>query len=167
MWIKFKNFKVILSIITVIALFAVVRFQQIIQQATNKLTSDVSASISTAGHSHRLKNVTSKPITAYTILSKGNGILFMETTDRMKPPSLALCAIESAARVYPDRPVVFFMKGLGDIMTEEDEHRIRKHFPTFLPFDNIYFFPLKMEELFMYTPLLTWYKKVCMPWGNG
>ncbi|XP_040204660.1 alpha-1,4-N-acetylglucosaminyltransferase-like [Rana temporaria] len=158
MWIKLTKFKVIL--ITVITLFGVVCFQQKNQQATSKLTSNVLASISTDNQSHRLKNVTSKPITAYTILSKGNGILFMETTDRMEPPSLVLCAIESAARVYPDRPVVFFMKGLGDIMTEEDEHRIRKHFPTLLHFDNIYFLPLKMEELFMYTPLITWYKKV-------
>ncbi|XP_018426690.1 PREDICTED: alpha-1,4-N-acetylglucosaminyltransferase-like [Nanorana parkeri] len=121
---------------------------------------DVWSSVSNDRHFHGSTNVTYKPITQYTILNKGNGILFMETTDRMEPPSLVLCSIESAARVYPDRPVVFFMKGLEDIITEEDEHRVRKHFPTLSSFDNIYFFPLRMEELFMYTPLMTWYKKV-------
>ncbi|XP_063771608.1 alpha-1,4-N-acetylglucosaminyltransferase-like [Pseudophryne corroboree] len=94
------------------------------------------------------------------VLSQGNGILLMETTDRMQPPSLVLCAIESAARVYPDRPVVYFMKGLGDINTEEDEIRTRKQFPTLASFANVYFFPLRMEELFTDTPFLPWFKKV-------
>ncbi|XP_063771605.1 alpha-1,4-N-acetylglucosaminyltransferase-like [Pseudophryne corroboree] len=105
-------------------------------------------------------NATSNSVSPDAVLRQGNGILLMETTDRMEPPSLVLCAIESAARVYPDRPVVYFMKGLGDINTEEDENRTRKHFPTLSSFDNIYFFPLKMEELFTDTPLQLWYKKV-------
>ncbi|XP_075034497.1 alpha-1,4-N-acetylglucosaminyltransferase-like [Mixophyes fleayi] len=94
------------------------------------------------------------------MLRQGHGILLMETTDRMELPPLVLCAIESAARVYPDRPVVFFMKGLSDINTEEDENRALKHYPTLSSLDNIYFFPLRMEELFTGTPLLPWYKKV-------
>ncbi|KAM5165095.1 alpha-1,4-N-acetylglucosaminyltransferase-like [Mantella aurantiaca] len=97
---------------------------------------------------------------ANTILRQGNGILFTETTDRMEPPSLVLCAIESAARVYPDRPVIFFMKGLRNIMTEKDENRTREHFPSLSSFHNIYFLPLRMNELFDHTPLLTWFKKV-------
>ncbi|XP_072263725.1 alpha-1,4-N-acetylglucosaminyltransferase-like isoform X2 [Pyxicephalus adspersus] len=156
MWKKLRNFKVLL--ITTIVLLAVLCFRQKNQQAQQKL--DILASISTNIRSHGLENVTYKPIKPFTILRKGNGILFMETTDRMEPPSLVLCSIESAARIYSDRPVVFFMKGLWDIITEEDVHRARKHFPTLLPYKNIYFFPLRLKELFMYTPLMPWYKKV-------
>lgn len=101
---------------------------------------------------------TYRAMNPYTVLNRGNGILFVETTDKIYPSSLVLCAIESAARVYPDRPVVFFMKGLNDITIEES--RIRKYFPTLSSYNNVYFFPLKMGELFMYTPLVSWYKKV-------
>ncbi|XP_073485106.1 alpha-1,4-N-acetylglucosaminyltransferase-like [Aquarana catesbeiana] len=97
---------------------------------------------------------------ASTILRKGNGILFMETTNRMNPPSLVLCAIESAARVYPDRPVAFFMKGLENITTEEDEKRAKQQFPTLSSYSNIYLFPLRMDELFNNTPLKSWFDKV-------
>lgn len=93
------------------------------------------------------------------ILKEGNGVIFLETTDRMEPPSLVLCAIESAARVYPDRPVVFFMKGLTDINSEEDEKRAKERFPSLSSFENVYIFPLRMEELFKDTPLSEWYKK--------
>ncbi|KAM9316341.1 alpha-1,4-N-acetylglucosaminyltransferase-like [Gastrophryne carolinensis] len=93
-------------------------------------------------------------------MRKGNGILFVETTDRMELPSLVLCAIESAARVYPDRPVVFFMKGLEDISSVEDEKKTKEHFPTLASFQNIYLFPLRLETLFNNTPLLPWFKKV-------
>ncbi|KAM5163733.1 alpha-1,4-N-acetylglucosaminyltransferase-like [Mantella aurantiaca] len=97
---------------------------------------------------------------ANTVLREGNGILFMETTDRMDPPSLVLCAIESAARVYPDRPVVFFMKGLEDIITKEDEKRARQQFPTLSSLGNVYLFPLRMDQLFNNTPLKPWFDKV-------
>ncbi|KAE8604868.1 hypothetical protein XENTR_v10014866 [Xenopus tropicalis] len=93
------------------------------------------------------------------ILKEGNGIIFLETTDRMEPPSLVLCAIESAARVYPDRPVVFFMKGLTDINSEDDEKRAKERFPSLSSFENVYIFPLRMEKLFNNTPLLMWYLK--------
>ncbi|XP_018428377.1 PREDICTED: alpha-1,4-N-acetylglucosaminyltransferase-like [Nanorana parkeri] len=106
------------------------------------------------------ENETSDPNSAKTILRKGNGILFVETTDRMEPPSLVLCAIESAARVYPDRPVAFFMKGLEDIITEEDEKRAKERFPTLSPFGNVYLFPLRMDQLFNNTPIKSWFDKV-------
>ncbi|OCT81152.1 alpha-1,4-N-acetylglucosaminyltransferase [Xenopus laevis] len=106
------------------------------------------------------KNSSFSPITPMDVLKKGNGIIFVETTDRMKPPSLVLCAVESAARVYKDRPVVFFMKGLPDINIMEDELKARKNFPTLSTFDNVYFFPLKIEKIFNDTPLMPWYKKV-------
>ncbi|XP_040204128.1 alpha-1,4-N-acetylglucosaminyltransferase-like [Rana temporaria] len=97
---------------------------------------------------------------ASTVLRKENGILFMETTDRMNPPSLVLCAIESAARVYPDRPVVYFMKGLKNITTEEDGKRAKQQFPTLSSYSNIYLFPLRMDQLFNNTPLKPWFDKV-------
>ncbi|XP_068135844.1 alpha-1,4-N-acetylglucosaminyltransferase-like [Hyperolius riggenbachi] len=84
----------------------------------------------------------------------------METTDRMEPPSLVLCAIESAARIYPDRPVVYFMKGLGNITTEEEENNTRQRFPSLSSFPNVYYFPLIMDELFSNTPLISWFEKV-------
>ncbi|OCT81141.1 alpha-1,4-N-acetylglucosaminyltransferase-like [Xenopus laevis] len=95
----------------------------------------------------------------WNILREGNGVMFLETTDRMEPPPLVLCSIESAARVYPDRPVVFFMKGLTDINSEEDEKRAKERFPSLSALKNVYIFPLRMEELFNSTPLLRWYLK--------
>ncbi|XP_040285844.1 alpha-1,4-N-acetylglucosaminyltransferase-like [Bufo bufo] len=94
------------------------------------------------------------------IFKGGNGIFFLETTDRMEPPSLVLCAIESAARVYHDRPIGFFMKGLHDIETEEDINRTRNLFPTLSSFHNVHILPLRFEELFNNTPLQSWYEKV-------
>ncbi|KAM4042598.1 alpha-1,4-N-acetylglucosaminyltransferase-like isoform 2-T7 [Anomaloglossus baeobatrachus] len=94
------------------------------------------------------------------IFQQGNGILFVETTDRMDEPSLVLCSIESAARVYPDRPVVFFMKGVGDIITEDDEKKARDRYPTLSTYKNIYFLPLRLEELFAETPFLAWYETI-------
>ncbi|KAE8604870.1 hypothetical protein XENTR_v10014868 [Xenopus tropicalis] len=102
---------------------------------------------------------TNTSINPQGILKEGNGIIFLETTDRMEPPSLVLCAIESAARVYTDRPVVFFMKGLTDINTEEDEKQAKKTFPSLSSFQNVYIFPLRMQELFKDTPLLKWFLK--------
>ncbi|KAM4771189.1 uncharacterized protein WCC33_003026 [Rhinophrynus dorsalis] len=102
----------------------------------------------------------STTISPANVLIRGNGIIFLETTDKMDLSSLVLCAIESAARVYNDKPVVFFMKGLPDIQTKEDENRARKRYPTLLPFENVYLFPLRMEQLFNGTPLLPWYMKI-------
>ncbi|MEE6500866.1 hypothetical protein FKM82_003962 [Ascaphus truei] len=92
----------------------------------------------------------------------------METTDRMELPSLVLCALESAARVYHDRPVAFFMKGLTNISSQDDMNRIRQSFPTLSSFNNVYFFPLRMQDLFNNTPLHPWYMKIdhkiLQPW---
>uniref|UniRef100_A0A803JFJ8 Alpha 1,4-glycosyltransferase domain-containing protein n=2 Tax=Xenopus tropicalis TaxID=8364 RepID=A0A803JFJ8_XENTR len=94
------------------------------------------------------------------ILRKGDGIIFLETTNSLRPSSLVLCAIESAAHVYHNRPVVFFMKGLTDITTMEEESQIRNTFPTLATYKNVYIFPLRLEEIFEDTPLLPWYKKI-------
>ncbi|XP_077149136.1 alpha-1,4-N-acetylglucosaminyltransferase-like [Ranitomeya variabilis] len=94
------------------------------------------------------------------VLQQRKNILFMETTDRMDEPSLVLCSVESAARMYPDRPVVFFMKRLGDIVTEDDEKKAQKHYPSLSFYKNIYIFPLKLKELFADTPFQEWFKKI-------
>ncbi|XP_053315498.1 alpha-1,4-N-acetylglucosaminyltransferase-like [Spea bombifrons] len=94
------------------------------------------------------------------ILSEGNGIIFLEITDRMDPPALVLCSIESAARVYHDRPVVFFMSGLPDMKSEDDQIQARKILPVLSSFENVYLFPLRMEKLYADTPLFSWYKKI-------
>uniref|UniRef100_A0A8C5MDK8 Alpha 1,4-glycosyltransferase domain-containing protein n=1 Tax=Leptobrachium leishanense TaxID=445787 RepID=A0A8C5MDK8_9ANUR len=97
---------------------------------------------------------------SYDILGGGKGIILLEVSDRMNPPPLVLCSIESIARVYPERPVVFFMKGLPDIESGDYQTQARKRFPVLSSFENIYFFPLRMDELYADTPFLPWYKKV-------
>ncbi|KAM3932746.1 alpha-1,4-N-acetylglucosaminyltransferase-like [Leptodactylus fuscus] len=106
------------------------------------------------------EKITSYNISPSDVLQQGNGIFFVETTDRMEEPPLVLCSIESAARLYPDRPVVFFMKGLDDIVNVDDEKKARERFPTLSFYKNIYIFPLRMEKVFADTPLLAWYEKV-------
>ncbi|XP_075194840.1 alpha-1,4-N-acetylglucosaminyltransferase-like [Anomaloglossus baeobatrachus] len=91
------------------------------------------------------------------VLKHGDGIIFLETSDRMQPPALVLCAIESAARVYKNRPVVFFMKGLNGTNTEGT---VRRHFSVLSSLRNVYFFPLIFEEVYADTPLLYWYQKI-------
>ncbi|XP_075720031.1 alpha-1,4-N-acetylglucosaminyltransferase-like [Rhinoderma darwinii] len=91
------------------------------------------------------------------VLKEGDGIIFLETSDRLQLPSLILCAIESAARVYKNRPVAFFLKGLNNSNIEE---MVKTHFPMLSSLKNINFFPLRLEEFFTDTPLLSWYKKV-------
>ncbi|KAM4040714.1 alpha-1,4-N-acetylglucosaminyltransferase-like isoform 1-T2 [Anomaloglossus baeobatrachus] len=91
------------------------------------------------------------------VLKGGDGIIFLETTDRMQPPTLILCAIESAARVYKNRPVAFFMKGLSNTNKEE---MVKRHFSALSSLRNVHFFPLKFEEVFADTPLHSWYQKI-------
>ncbi|KAM4694397.1 alpha-1,4-N-acetylglucosaminyltransferase-like [Discoglossus pictus] len=100
-----------------------------------------------------------QPASYKDILSQGNGIIFMETTDRLEPRPLVLCAIESAARVYPDRPVAFFMKGLANRTEEELENITKNSFPTLSSFNNVHIFPLALKEIFKDTPLLPWFLK--------
>ncbi|XP_069830057.1 alpha-1,4-N-acetylglucosaminyltransferase-like [Dendropsophus ebraccatus] len=94
------------------------------------------------------------------ILNKEDGVIFLETTDTMQPKPLVLCAVESAARVYQDRPVVFFMKGLTEMDLKDEENSLYKYFPTLSSLDNLYIFPLIADDIFTSTPLLSWYKKI-------
>ncbi|XP_063297729.1 alpha-1,4-N-acetylglucosaminyltransferase-like [Pelobates fuscus] len=100
------------------------------------------------------------PLGPEDVLRSGNGIIFLETSNRTELPSLILCAIESAARVYHDRPIVFFLKELSEINSVKDERITRRRYPTLSAFRNIYFFPLKPEEIFKDTPLLHWYQNI-------
>ncbi|XP_044146930.1 alpha-1,4-N-acetylglucosaminyltransferase-like [Bufo gargarizans] len=93
------------------------------------------------------------------LLNQGDGIIFLETTDTMKPKPLVLCSIESAARVYHNRPIVFFMKGLEKVESDVDEKNTKRHFPTLSSLDNIYIFPLIFNDIFYSTPFLPWYNK--------
>ncbi|XP_018426688.1 PREDICTED: alpha-1,4-N-acetylglucosaminyltransferase-like [Nanorana parkeri] len=159
--IKILTFVMAIAAITFLSRIALNQKSNFIMNilTSNGLLSDPKTTEKAGGMSNMIEKVSSAAFTN-TILRQGNGIFFVETTGRMEPPSLVLCAIESAARVYPDRPVVFFMKGLGDIMTAEEDSRTREHFPTLYSFHNIYIFPLRMNELFNQTPLMTWFKKV-------
>ncbi|XP_063771609.1 alpha-1,4-N-acetylglucosaminyltransferase-like [Pseudophryne corroboree] len=102
-------------------------------------------------------SISSTPINPSDILEGGDSIIFLETSDRMQLPSLVLCAIESAAHVYKDRPVVYFMKGLNDTNSKVTA---MEYFPMLSSFNNVYFFPLRMDNIFKDTPLLSWYQKV-------
>ncbi|KAM9316435.1 alpha-1,4-N-acetylglucosaminyltransferase-like [Gastrophryne carolinensis] len=102
----------------------------------------------------------SKKNTLEDFLSCGTSIIFLETSDRLQLPPLVLCAIESAARVYPDRPVIFFMKGLNHTNSSDHEEMPIQHFPTLSSLHNIHIFPLVMEDIFNNTPLFPWYMKI-------
>ncbi|XP_072266469.1 alpha-1,4-N-acetylglucosaminyltransferase-like [Pyxicephalus adspersus] len=102
----------------------------------------------------------SNKVTAEDILSGGNSIIFLETGDRIQLPSLVLCAIESAARVYPNRSVVFLIKSLNHTNSEDQEKRFIDHYPTLSSLNNVYIFPLVMEDILNKTPLFDWYKKI-------
>ncbi|KAM5165094.1 alpha-1,4-N-acetylglucosaminyltransferase-like [Mantella aurantiaca] len=112
----------------------------------------------TAGTSK--EHVHSNKVTAEDILSSGNSIIFLETSERIQLPSLVLCAIESAARVYSNRSVVVFMKGLNHTNSEDQKKGDLGHYPTLSSLDNIHIFPLIMEDIFNNTPLFNWYKKI-------
>ncbi|XP_078521957.1 alpha-1,4-N-acetylglucosaminyltransferase-like [Lissotriton helveticus] len=90
---------------------------------------------------------------------KEPGIFFIETTDRMFPPALVVCSIESAARTYPDRPVYFLMKGL----TKNIPITLKSNYTELFllaSLKNVHILPLSFEELFKDTPLYSWYHQV-------
>ncbi|XP_069476305.1 alpha-1,4-N-acetylglucosaminyltransferase-like [Ambystoma mexicanum] len=100
-----------------------------------------------------------KPPSIDDVLRPGTGIIFLETSDCLEPRPLVSCALESAARIYPDRPVVFLMKGLVN-HTKEEINSTHKAFTLLSSIGNVFMFPLNMEKLLNDTPLLPWYVKV-------
>ncbi|XP_037681078.1 alpha-1,4-N-acetylglucosaminyltransferase [Choloepus didactylus] len=93
------------------------------------------------------------------LLSHQRSIVFLETSERMEPPPLVSCAVESAARIYPERPVVFFMKGLNS-STQLSPNSTHPAFSLLSAIDNVFLFPLDMKRLLEDTPLFEWYTQI-------
>ncbi|XP_003822530.1 alpha-1,4-N-acetylglucosaminyltransferase [Pan paniscus] len=93
------------------------------------------------------------------LLSHRRGIVFLETSDRMEPPHLVSCSVESAAKIYPEWPVVFFMKGLTD-STPMPSNSTYPAFSFLSAIDNVFLFPLDMKRLLEDTPLFSWYNQI-------
>lgn len=93
------------------------------------------------------------------LLSNGRSIVFIETSERVEPPPLVSCAVESAAKIYPARPVIFFMKGLSNT-TQLASNTSSPAFSLLSAIENVFFVPLNMKKLFEDTPLFSWYTKI-------
>ncbi|XP_008835663.1 alpha-1,4-N-acetylglucosaminyltransferase [Nannospalax galili] len=93
------------------------------------------------------------------LLSNGHSIVFIETSERMEPPPLVSCAVESAAKIYPEKPIIFFMKGLSNA-TQVAPNSSHPAFSLLSDIENVFFAPLDMKRLFEDTPLFSWYTKV-------
>ncbi|KAM5291850.1 alpha-1,4-N-acetylglucosaminyltransferase [Ctenodactylus gundi] len=93
------------------------------------------------------------------LLSHGRSIVFLETSERLEPPPLVSCAVESAAKIYPERPVVFLMKGLNDF-TQPSSNSSNPAFSLLSAIDNVFLLSLDMNRLFEGTPLLPWYTQI-------
>ncbi|NXN09124.1 A4GCT acetylglucosaminyltransferase, partial [Indicator maculatus] len=93
------------------------------------------------------------------VLGLGRSIIFLETSERLEPPPLVSCSVESAARTYQDRAIILFMKGL----TNHTALQVNSSFTAFWllsSMKNVFIFPLQMEAIFQETPLLQWYNQV-------
>ncbi|XP_074860353.1 alpha-1,4-N-acetylglucosaminyltransferase-like isoform X2 [Carettochelys insculpta] len=93
------------------------------------------------------------------IMNYRGSIIFVETSDSLEPSPLASCSVESAARIYQDRPVFYFMKG----PTANIRQDVNSAYPTFSllsALENVYIIPFQLEILFQGTPLLRWYHQV-------
>ncbi|XP_008047475.1 alpha-1,4-N-acetylglucosaminyltransferase [Carlito syrichta] len=93
------------------------------------------------------------------LLRRGRHLVFLETSERMEPPPLVSCAVESAAKVYPEKPVVFFMKGLHS-SPRPPSNSTHPAFSLLSAMDNVFLLPLDLESLFEDTPLSSWYTQV-------
>lgn len=98
-------------------------------------------------------------LTPEQVLNLGKSIIFLETTERLEPPPLVSCSVESAARIYQDRPIILFMKGLTND-TVLDLNSSYTAFSLLSSMKNVFIFPLQMETVFQETPLLQWYNEV-------
>ncbi|XP_062989301.1 alpha-1,4-N-acetylglucosaminyltransferase [Elgaria multicarinata webbii] len=103
--------------------------------------------------------ISKQVMTPEDVMTEGRSIVFLETTDHLQPRPLVLCSVESAARIYPERPVIFFMKGLGN-NTIADLKSCCPSLALLSAMKNVFLFPLQMDILFQDTPLLPWYLKV-------
>ncbi|XP_072329627.1 alpha-1,4-N-acetylglucosaminyltransferase-like [Scyliorhinus torazame] len=88
-----------------------------------------------------------------------SGILFVETTDKVEPTPLAVCSVESAARLNPDKHVYYFMKGFSGKLSQYPQPDYTG-IPLLSAISNVILLPLKLSELFEHTPLYEWHQKV-------
>ncbi|XP_020671590.3 alpha-1,4-N-acetylglucosaminyltransferase [Pogona vitticeps] len=98
-------------------------------------------------------------LTPKDVMIQDRSIIFLETTENLQPRPLVLCSVESAARIYSERPVIFFMKGL-DNHTMGSVSSSWSSLSFLSAMKNVFLFPLHMETLFQDTPLLSWYLQV-------
>uniref|UniRef100_UPI00398F57CD alpha-1,4-N-acetylglucosaminyltransferase-like n=1 Tax=Pristiophorus japonicus TaxID=55135 RepID=UPI00398F57CD len=87
------------------------------------------------------------------------GIIFVETTDKVEPAPLAVCSVESAARLNPDKSIYYFMKGFSGNLIQYP-HPEYAGIPLLSSISNVVLLPLNITELFGDTPLNAWYQKV-------
>nr|XP_033772098.1 alpha-1,4-N-acetylglucosaminyltransferase-like isoform X2 [Geotrypetes seraphini]XP_033772110.1 alpha-1,4-N-acetylglucosaminyltransferase-like isoform X2 [Geotrypetes seraphini]XP_033772117.1 alpha-1,4-N-acetylglucosaminyltransferase-like isoform X2 [Geotrypetes seraphini]XP_033772127.1 alpha-1,4-N-acetylglucosaminyltransferase-like isoform X2 [Geotrypetes seraphini]XP_033772134.1 alpha-1,4-N-acetylglucosaminyltransferase-like isoform X2 [Geotrypetes seraphini]XP_033772144.1 alpha-1,4-N-ace len=107
----------------------------------------------------QLTSNVSKPLSSDVIIKSNTGIFFVETTEKLEPSPLAVCAVESASQTYPDRTIYFFMKGLTKNMTIT-KSSFYKAIPLLSSMENVNILPLDLEEVVQDTPLYPWYQKV-------
>ncbi|XP_067850865.1 alpha-1,4-N-acetylglucosaminyltransferase-like [Heptranchias perlo] len=88
-----------------------------------------------------------------------SGIIFVETTDKVEPTPLAVCSVESAARLNPDKRIYYFMKGFSGNLTQYP-HPEYAGIPLLSSMSNVVLLPLNVSALFEDTPLKDWYQKV-------
>ncbi|XP_068919960.1 alpha-1,4-N-acetylglucosaminyltransferase [Petaurus breviceps papuanus] len=94
------------------------------------------------------------------ILEHSKSIVFLETTERLEPSPLVSCSVESAARIYPERSIIFLMKGLNNNFAHLPLNAHFRGFSLLSAIENVFFFPLDMENLLQETPLFSWYTQV-------
>ncbi|XP_038671661.1 alpha-1,4-N-acetylglucosaminyltransferase-like isoform X3 [Scyliorhinus canicula] len=87
------------------------------------------------------------------------GIIFVEATDKVEPSPLAVCSVESAARLNPEKKVYYFMKGLSGKLSQYP-HPNYTGIPLLSAISNVVLVPMNVPELFENTPLDKWYQKV-------
>ncbi|XP_020391314.2 lactosylceramide 4-alpha-galactosyltransferase-like [Rhincodon typus] len=92
-------------------------------------------------------------------LSTQPGIMFLQTSSQLNLSPLAMCGIESAARLNPNKPVYFFMIAFNGNVSAYREPEYET-IPLLSSFKNVVILPLKPRELFSDTPLAGWYEKV-------
>ncbi|XP_072111824.1 alpha-1,4-N-acetylglucosaminyltransferase-like [Mobula birostris] len=106
----------------------------------------------------KLPQVTKEPDAMIPNKTFKAGIMFLESTDNLKPMPLAMCSVESAARLNPDKPIYYFMKGFSGNLSQYPETEYRGiHLLSSMK--NVIILPLNPIELFEDTPLESWYQK--------
>ncbi|XP_003218461.1 alpha-1,4-N-acetylglucosaminyltransferase [Anolis carolinensis] len=105
------------------------------------------------------KPISKHSLTPKDVMSQGRSIIFLETTENLQPSPLVLCSVESAARIYLDRPIIFLMKGM-DNNSMTDLASSCPSLSFLYAMKNVFIFPLKLNILFQDTPLLPWYLQV-------